>query len=246
MSALLRLTASEARLFSREPMEWSFAIALPPLLFVILGLIPSFRAHEEHLGGLRIIDLYSPIIVAVAITVLALLTLPQRFATYRDKKVLRRMRITPARPMLLLLAQLMLCLFLSFVATVAILAIGRLAFAVSLPKNLFAYVVAFAITALTMLCLGLLVAALAPSGPAAGAIGTALFFPLLFLAGLWIPRASMSGVLLTISDFSPLGAATQTLQDAMTGGWPQPLHAAVLMSWSILCGTLATRYFRWE
>lgn len=246
MPALLRLTLSEARLFSREPLEWGFAIVLPPLLFIVLGMIPSFRVSEEHLGGLRIIDLYSPIIVAVAITVLALLALPQRFATYRDKKVLRRMRITPARPILLLLAQLMLCLMISCVATVTILIIGRFAFEVSFPQNRFAYLVSFALTALTMLCLGLLVAALAPSGPAAGAMGTALFFPLLFLAGLWIPRASMSGPLLTISDFSPLGAAAQTLQDASAGSWPQPLHTAVLIGWCIVCGTLAARCFRWE
>lgn len=97
MSALLRLTISEARLFSREPLEWGFALVAPPLLLVILGVIPSFRVHQEHLGGLRIIDLYAPILVALAITVLALLTLPQRFATYRDKKILRRMRITPSQ-----------------------------------------------------------------------------------------------------------------------------------------------------
>ncbi|MFC9559043.1 ABC transporter permease [Agromyces sp. NPDC056965] len=246
MSALLRLTASEARLFSREPMEWGFAIVLPPLLFVALGVIPAFRVHEEGLGGLRVIDLYSPIIVAVAITVLALLTLPQRFAAYRDKKVLRRMRITPARPMLLLSAQLMLCLLVSFVTMVAILAIGRLAFAVSLPHNLLAYLASFALTAVTMLSIGLLVASVAPTGPAAGAIGTVLFFPLLFLAGLWIPRASMPDILLTISDFSPLGAAAQALQDASAGSWPQPLHTAVLIGWSIACGALAARCFRWE
>ncbi|WP_258142469.1 ABC transporter permease [Arthrobacter sp. MYb227] len=152
----------------------------------------------------------------------------------------------PARPVLLLSAQLIVCLFASFISMVTILAIGYLAFAVRLPQNLLAYIVSFGLAALTMLCLGLLVASLAPSGPAAGALGTVLFFPLLFLAGLWIPRASMPDGLLVISDFSPLGAATQTLQDATAGSWPQLLHAAVLIGWCIVCGTLAARCFRWE
>lgn len=246
MSALLRLTATETRLFSREPMEWGFAVVLPPTLFVILGVIPSFGVPEGRLGGLRVIDLYPPIIVALAITVLAMLTLPQRFANYRDKKVLRRMRITPARPALLLSAQLLMCSLASFVTMIVIITIAHVGFSVDLPQNPLAYLVSFALTAVTMLSLGLLVASLAPSGPAAGAIGTVLFFPLVFLAGLWIPRASMSDTLLAISDLSPLGAAVQTLQDATAGAWPQPLHVLVLLGWAVVCSAAAARFFRWE
>jgi ABC-2 type transport system permease protein len=246
MPALLRLTATETRLFSREPLDWGFALVLPPLLLVILGAIPSFRVPEEGLGGLRVIDLYPPIIVAIAITMLALMTLPQRFATYRDKGVLRRMRITPVRPAMMLSAQLLLCLMMSLVTLVVVLAVARLVFAVELPQQVFAYLIAFVLTALTMLAIGLLVASLAPTGPAAGVIGTVLLFPLLFLAGLWIPRASMNDVLLTISDFSPLGAGVQALQDATAGNWPQLLHVVVLLGWTFICGGLAARYFRWE
>ena len=246
MPALLRLTATETRLFSREPLDWGFALVLPPLLLAILGAIPSFRVPEEGLGGLRVIDLYPPIIVAIAITMLALMTLPQRFATYRDKGVLRRMRITPVRPAMMLGAQLLLCLMMSLVTLVVVLAVARLVFAVDLPQQVFAYLIAFVLTALTMLAIGLLVASLAPTGPAAGVIGTVLLFPLLFLAGLWIPRASMNDVLLTISDFSPLGAGVQALQDATAGSWPQLLHVVVLLGWTIICGGLAARYFRWE
>lgn len=246
MRALLRLTATETRLFSREPLDWGFALVLPPLILVVLGVIPSYRVPEEGLGGLRVIDLYPPIVVAIAITMLALLTLPQRFAAYRDKGVLRRMRITPARPTTMLGAQLLLCLTMSLVTMVVVLVIARLAFAVDLPQQALAYLIAFVLTAVTMLAIGLLVASLAPTGPAAGAIGTVLVFPLMFLAGLWIPRASMNDVLLTISDLSPLGAGVQSLQDAAAGSWPQLLHVVVLLGWTIICGGLAARYFRWE
>ena len=55
---------------------------------------------------------------------------------------------------------------------------------------------------------------------AAGAIGTLLFFPLMFFAGLWVPQATMPATLRDISDYTPLGAAVQALQDAAGGHWP--------------------------
>ena len=89
-------------------------------------------------------------------------------------------------------------------------------------------------------------ASLAPNGKGAGAIGSVLFFPILFFAGLWVPREVMGDALRRISDLTPLGAGVQSLQDAASGHWPQLLHVAVMLGWAIVAGGLAARYFRWE
>lgn len=246
MGALLRLTATETRLFFREPLSWGFSILLPPLLLTIFGLIPSFRAPEPGASGLRVIDLYPQIVIALAITMLALATLPQQFATYRDKGVLRRMRVTPVRPSMLLGAQLLMCLMMALATMLIVLTTARLAFTVALPQNPLGYLIAFLLVTVTMLTVGLLVASLAPTGPSVSAVGTVLMGPLLFFAGLFMPRSSMNPILRTISDFSPLGAGVQSLQDSVVGGWPQPLHIAVMLAWICLCGGAATRFFRWE
>jgi ABC-2 type transport system permease protein len=102
------------------------------------------------------------------------------------------------------------------------------------------------LAALAMFAVGLLVASLAPSGKSAGAIGTLVFFPIVFFAGLWIPRDSMNDVLRTISDLTPLGAGVQSLQDAAAGHWPHLLPVAVMLGWTVVAGGLAARYFRWE
>jgi ABC-2 type transport system permease protein len=246
VSALSRLTATETKLFFREPMIVFFALAFPAILLVILGAVPTFREPDEKLGGLRVIDLYVPIIVAMGLAVFALSGLSQLFATYREKGVLRRMRTTPVKPSLMLGAQLLMSTVLSVVTMVVVLAIGRLVFDVGLPRQLPAYLTGYLLAAMSMFAIGLLVASLAPNGKSAGAIGTVLFFPLAFFAGLWIPRDSMTGVLRSISDFTPLGAGVQALQDASAGGWPQLLHLAVMLGWTIVAGGLAARYFRWE
>lgn len=246
MTTLTRLTATETRLFLREPLNVFFAVGLPPVLLIVLGSVPSFREPDPGLGGLRIIDLYAPIIVATGITLFALTGLPQQFATYREKGVLRRLRTTPVRPATMLSAQLVMCTLLSLVTTVAVVGLARTVFDVRLPANLPAYLAAFLLSALALLAIGLLVASLAPSGRGAGAAGTVLLFPVLFFGGLWLPRESMPGVLRTISDLTPLGAGVQSLQDAGAGHWPELLQVAVLLGWAVLAGALAARYFRWE
>ncbi|HYQ69778.1 ABC transporter permease [Actinophytocola sp.] len=246
MSALSRITATETKLFLREPAGVFFTIVFPPLLLIILGSIPAMREHDKALGGLRVIDLYAPIIVAMAIATFSLSGLPQQFATYREKGVLRRMRTTPVKPVVMLGAQLLMCTAMSVGVMVVVLAIGRLAFNVLLPEQPLAYLIAYVLCATAMFTIGLLVASLASTGKGAGAIGTVLFFPVLFFGGLWAPRATMNDLLRHISDFTPLGAGVQSLQDAATGHWPQLLHVGVMLGWTIIAGGLAARYFRWE
>lgn len=246
MRILTRLTLTESTLFFREPAAVFFALVFPPALLVVLGLVPAFREPSADLGGLRVIDLYAPIVVVLALTMLALNGLPQLVATYREKGILRRMATTPVRPAVLLGAQLLMCIAMAVFVMLVVLAIGRLGFDVALPRAVPAYLVAYVLCVLSMLCLGLLVAALAPTGRGAGAIGTVLFFPVLFFAGLWVPRAGMSEALRRISDFTPLGAGVQSLSDATAGHWPQLLHVAVMVGWTLVAGGLAARYFRWE
>ncbi|OLZ44229.1 ABC transporter permease [Amycolatopsis keratiniphila] len=246
MSALARLTVAETKLFFREPMLVFFVLAFPPLLLVVLGAFPALREPSADLGGARAITLYLPIIVTMGLALFALNSVTQLLATYREKGVLRRMRTTPVEPHVMLGAQLLMSTIMSVATMLVVLAIGRVLYDVGLPRQLPAYLIAYLLTALAMFAIGLLVASVAPTGKSAGAIGTLLFFPILFFAGLWVPRAEMNDVLRKISDFTPLGAGVQSLQDAAAGHWPQPLQVAVLLGWTIVAGGLAARYFRWE
>lgn len=246
MSALARLTATETALFFREPLSVIFGLAVAPALLIVLGSVPVFREPDQDLGGLRVIDIYTPILVGIAIVSLAITVLPQQFANHRDKGVLRRLRTTPVSPVSMLAAQILMGSLLVLASTVAILAIARLTFSVPLPESPGAYLLSFVLCTVSLFALGMLVTAVAPSAMSASAIGLVLFFPLLFLAGLWIPRSSMNETLLLISDLSPLGAGVQALQDAATGSFPQLLHLAVMLAWTVVTGVFAARFFRWE
>lgn len=246
MNPLARLTLTETKLFFREPIAVFFTLLFPVLLMVVLGSVPAFRQSSDDLGGARVIDLYAPIVIALAIAMLALNGLPQALAGYREKGVLRRMATTPVRPVTMLVAQLLMCTAMSVVAALVLLAAGRIAFGVALPRQIAGYLLAYVLCAVAAFSIGLLVAALAPSGKGAAAIGNILFFPVLFFAGLWVPRDLMPAWLREISDLTPLGAGVQSLQDAASGAWPQLLHVAVMLGWTVAAGALAARFFRWE
>jgi ABC-type uncharacterized transport system ATPase subunit len=71
-------------------------------------------------------------------------------------------------------------------------------------------------------------------------------FPLLFFAGLWLPRAFMPAVPLDISNYTPLGAAVQAIQDSVQTGFPPAAPLLVLAGYTLVFAFLARRFFRWE
>ncbi len=246
MNGFAKLTWNETKLLWREPPTVFFSLVFPSILLVALGSIPGFREPSQVIGGLRAIDVYVPILIAFAMTMLAFQALPTSLAVYREKGILRRMAVTPVGPTRVLQAQMLTSLLMALGAIAALVIAGRVAFAVPLPKQLFAFALAIVLCSAALFAIGLTIAALAPSGRAANAIGTLLFFPMMFFAGLWIPRAAMPANLREISDYMPLGAGVQALQDATAGAWPHPLQLVVLAAYIVVFGIIASKVFRWQ
>jgi len=126
----------------------------------------------------------------------------------------RRLATTPVGPSRVLAAQLAVNLAVAVTTLIAMLAVARLAFGVALPRQAGGFVLALILTVAALLAVGLFLAAVAPSGRVANGIGAIAFFPMMFFAGLWLPRAEMPSALRDISNFTPLGAAVQALQDS--------------------------------
>lgn len=200
MSRLAKLTLTEAKLFWRDPTGWFFALAFPPLLLVILGSVPAFREPDAGLGGLRVIDLYVPILVGFVLAMLAISVFPNYLATYREKGILRRLSVTPVQPSRLLQAQLAMGLAMALGAVVLVMGIGAVVFGTALPAQPLGFLVAVVLAAGALYAVGLLVAAVAPTGKAAAGIGTVLWLPIMFFAGLWAPREAMPDTLNRIGE----------------------------------------------
>lgn len=244
--ALRRLVLTEAKLALREPAGLVWGVGLPVLLLVIFGRLPTFKQPKSRLGDLAPLTVYLPILLAMVLAMLALLAMPGLLAGYREQGVLRRMAATPASPLLVLAAQLAVNLVLALIALGLMLGIGAGAFGLGLPRQPAGFALTLALTAPALFSLGLCIAAVVPTWRVGQAVGGAVFFPLQFFAGLWVPRQVMPSGLRDVSDFTPLGAAVGALQDSIAGSFPTAKALLVMAGYAVVFGCLAVRWFSWE
>jgi ABC-2 type transport system permease protein len=151
---------AEARLFGREPGSSFWILVFPTLLLVILGSIPSFRTHQDDLGGIRLVDAYVPVVVLIGMIMAGLQAMPPVVTGYRERGILRRMSTTPVRPAALLSAQMGLHGAAAVVSALLSITVGRIVFDVSLPRQLPGYVLALLFGVAGALALGALVSAI--------------------------------------------------------------------------------------
>lgn len=244
MTATARLAATEWRLLRREPLVLAFGLAFPMLLLIVMGLASS--GADPDLGGLSLIAAYVPILIAFNLAMLGISVLPTALVNHRERGVLRRLATTPVAPWRLLTAQLLVNGLVAVGAVLVVLAVARLAFGVGLPGQPLGFALTWALTAVALCAIGLIISAVAPTARTANVVGTLTWFPLMFFAGLWIPREAMSDTLRAVSDATPLGAGVGALQDSMAGQFPDVVHLAVLVAYALVAGLVATRLFRWE
>lgn len=242
-TAVLR---TEFRLFLREPGNLFWGLAFPTVLLVILGSVPAFREHSDDYGGLRFVDAYVPVTVLLGMILGGLQSMPQTLVGYRERGILRRMSTTPVRPSALLATQMVAYGGASLVSALLVLTVGRTVFGVSLPQQVGGYLLALLLAVLAAISLGAVISAVSRTTKIANAIGSAVFFPAMFTAGVWLPVQAMPDVLARIVGYTPFGAAAQALNQAAVGDWPAWSHLGVVAAWGVLLTWGASRWFRWE
>jgi len=239
--SLLRV---EAKLLYREPISWLAAVALPSAILLIFGTVFPPQAPDPALGGLRFIDVFVPSLVVITVGTLGIQTLPIRLATYRERGFLRRLSTTPAHPLRVLVAQLVTYVVTAIIALALLILVARVAFGVPFPRDVVGYVTAFALGTSSLFTVGLVLAALAPTARIATSVAIPTFFVVMFLGGVYVPRAALPDALIRIGEFIPPGV--QGLQDAWLGIAPQPLPLVAMAILTVVAGAFAVRTFRWE
>ncbi|GHF85425.1 ABC-2 type transport system permease protein [Amycolatopsis bartoniae] len=244
---LTKLTLTEAKLFLRDPAAPIAVAGIPLGLLLVFGLQPGIRQPSADFGGQVPLSAFiAPLALAVLLGMLALTVFPAAIATYREKGVLRRLSASPVPPSRLLTAQLLVNVVAALVVVVLVLGVGTLALRMAAPANPGGFLLVLVLGALALFAVGTVIAALAPSGKVASGIGSAVFFPMLALGGVWVPKEQLPGFLRHVADVLPLGATLNALRQAATGAAPSAVQLVSLAVVAAGCGAVAVRWFRWE
>lgn len=245
-AAFGRIVLNEARLSWRNPRGIAIGLGLPVLLLVVFGQLPKFNTPQAALGGATLFHLYVPILISFVIGMISLYALPGPLASYREQGILRRLSTTPAPRSWVLAAQVLINLALVVVGLIVLIVVGALVFSLGAPRDSGALVLSAALAIAALFAIGLLIAAVMPTGQSAQILGSLSFFPLVFFAGLWIPRPDMPAALQHISNYTPLGAAVQAIEASIQGSFPPATPLLVMAGYALVFGLTAWRYFRWE
>lgn len=242
-AAVLR---TEATLFGRELGSLFWILLFPTILLVILGAVPSMNEPDPNLGGQRLVDVYSSVAVLLSMIMAALMAMPAVIAGYREAGILRRLRTTPVHPGSLLLAQAGLHALAVVASLVLVLVVGRVAYDVRLPQAIAWYALVVLLATAAAFSMGAVITAVASSARLVQTIGTIVFFPSMFTAGVYFPVQAMQGWLHTVVVSTPMGAASEALNDSLVGRSPDLADLAVMAGWTVVLSLVAVRSFRWE
>jgi ABC-2 type transport system permease protein len=239
------LVKVEGKLAFRVPIGFVLGIVLPVIFLFIFNAIPSLKKPAQG-STLTLFGEYIPVLIGMSLCLIALISLPVPLVTYRQMGVLRRFSTTPAPTSWLLAAQVVINVTEALIAIIILVAGGALFFGVHLPSQWAGFVISALLATAAMFAIGLLLAAVSPVPQVAGVLGTVLFYPLLFFAGLWAPKQNMAPWMQHVGHYTPLGAAVQAMDAAMQGHFPAAQPLLVMGAYAVAFSIAAVKLFRWE
>ena len=159
-TAFGKVVLNEARLTWRRPIALIAGVALPVLLTVLFGELPTFRQSPASFGGITLFDAYVPVLAVFSLAMLALLGLPTPLASYRELGILRRLSTTPVPPSWLLAAQGLIQFCVAVTGLAVILVLSVVAFGAPAPKSAGGVLVSVMLSIAGLFPIGLMIAAM--------------------------------------------------------------------------------------
>jgi ABC-2 type transport system permease protein len=244
LTGFWKLTWVEMKIFVREPMGLVGTLALPLVLFIVLGrMLGASRAAATPLDRA---PFHVPIFSALLISVGAVMSLVTIMAIYREGGILKRLRATPLSPLTILGAHVAVKLAFAIVSLVLLVAVGRRVFPGALEVPLVSFTAALLLSTLSILSLGFVIASVVPTARFAQPIGAAVVYPMIAVSGLFFPVARLPRGLRVVAYALPTTHAVALMQSVWEGaGWDW-VSAAALAIVCALCAALSTKIFRWE
>ena len=246
MKRFFTFLKTELRLSVRDMNMVIFAVIMPLIVFVILGMVNG--ANPAYDGAdYTFLEQSFGAVGAIAICASGLMGLPLAVSGLRELKILKRLRVTPISPVFILGIELLMYVIYCAVS-LAMLAVAALLFGVKLHGSLLAFLGSWALTMLSTLSIGMLVGGVAKDTKQASIIASVLYFPVLVFSGTTLPIEVMPKAMQKVVGFFPLTQGLTMMKNAFLGIGADSIliPICVMLGVTALCTALAGCFFRWE
>ncbi len=245
MKVLLALLKTELRLFFREPVAVFFTLVFP---FIPLGLFGTLFGDQPAMPGFRVIDVYVPGLISMVVAYFGLMALPITLSEARDQGALRRFRTSPLSFAQVLAGHLAAQIVLLLLVVAVLVVAAELVFDLRFAGNLLLALATGLVGCVALFTLGFAVVGLCRSARATQAVGSVLFFAMLFLSGAAIPRRQFPPWLKEATDWVPLSHLVDLLVICFIGDPIGPAWTSYLVLLGLAAASFfaASRTFRWQ
>lgn len=247
MKAFKALLKTEIRLSFRGMDMFIFAICMPVVVVIILGVVfgnkPAFDGAEY-----TFLEQSFGAVSTIAICAGGVMGLPLVVSDYRSRKILKRFKVTPTSPALILAVQIVIYALYSITSLTLIYATGIIFFGYQFHGSWIQFLGAYLLVMLSMFSIGLLVGGIAPNIKIASAAASLLYFPMLIFSGATLPYEVMPIALQKVVDILPLTQGIKLLKAASLGLPIDSVFApvVVMIVIAVICTSISLRFFKWE
>lgn len=234
----------ELKMVARDTAGLIVPIGLPVLILVMNA---SSAGEQVVAHGRTALDVFVlPLVFAMVMATTGIVNMPSFLAAYRHSGILRRLGVTPASPMMVLVAQAVVGILQIAVGIAVAYTVAMLVFGANTPVNAGAALGVLVLTMAAMYAVGLIVAALSPTPNSAVAIGLTLFFLLGATGGMFGGMQNLPEAVATIGQWLPFGAGVQALSSAWIGAPVEAAHLVALAANVVFGTVIAAVFFRWD
>lgn len=240
MNAWLLNTAMELRLSlrDRQAIFWSFVF---PLFFLFIFATVFGRTNPNGVTALM------PGLLTISSMAAGFFGLSIGLVTARERGLLRRYRVAPVRPWLIVSSLMVSNFVIALASLIVQLALAKAVYQVNVAGSALSFLAMLSAGLLAFMSIGLIVASLAENTKVALVVSNILFYPLMFLGGAALPAQMLPPGLQSVSKMLPSNYMVRGLSEIIIDGRGASLQIiAVLMTTGIVGIVVAAALFRWE
>ncbi len=210
----------------------------------------SLDAESVEDQSLQTIQYVTPGLLGWAIATGATFGAALTLVTWRQKKILRRLRLAPVSTWSVIGARVGVSVGIALVQTAIFLAVAIIPyFGLKLAAYWWMCVPVVIAGTLAFLSVGLLAGAFAKTPEAASGIAQLVVLPMAFLSGSFFPIDNAPTWLQHVAQLLPMRYINTAMQDVMVrGAGPASVlpEIGILLAFAVVVSAIASRLFRWD